>query len=88
MTHQLLQRQLKALGGGPRLAILTYLKKQQSANVSEVARAIDRSITTTSIHLSHLESLNIIVRRRRSREVYYRLSVPQDPVVRLVLKLL
>ena len=88
MDHRLLQRQLKALGGGPRLTILAYLKKHRNASVGEIAQAIHRSPNTTSIHLSHLERLDIIKRRRRDRMVIYRLSVQQDPIVRRVLKAL
>jgi len=88
MNRRLLKHQLKALGGGPRLTILAELKKNRNVTVSEMARAIHRSITVTSLHLSHLERLDIIKRRRRGRMVIYRLSVQQDPIVRQVLKML
>lgn len=88
MGRRLLKHQLKALGGGPRLTILAELKKNRNVTVSEMARAINRSITVTSIHLAHLERLGIIKRRRRGRMVIYRLSVQQDPLVKHVLRLL
>lgn len=88
MDRQALQRLLKGLGGGPRLAILAFLKRRRSAAVGDTARAVHRSQNTASIHLSHLEHLGIVARRRRGRWVTYRLAVSQNPVARQVLKAL
>lgn len=88
MDRRLLQRRLKALGGGPRLAIVAYLKEYKSTSVSEIARVIRRSVNTTSIHLSHLERLDIIERHQRGRTVSYCLSDLRDPVVQQVFRVL
>lgn len=88
MDRRSLQRRLKALGGSTRLAIVAYLKEHRSASVSDIAYVIRRSINTTSIHLSHLERLDIIKRSQRGRTVTYRLSFPPDPVVRQVFRVL
>ncbi|HLC76033.1 MAG TPA: metalloregulator ArsR/SmtB family transcription factor [Candidatus Peribacterales bacterium] len=86
MDHRLLQQLLKAIGGGSRLGIVAYLRKHHSASVSHIAQVIHRSVTTSSIHLSHLERLGIIERRRRGQEVFYRLSLSQNPLVKNILK--
>ena len=88
MDQRLLQRLLKVLGGGPRLAILTYLKKHRHPSVSQIARGVHRSINTTSIHLSALERVGILERRRRGNFIFYRISLVQDPIVKQVLKML
>ncbi len=88
MNRQTLIAMLKGLSGETRLAILTYLKRKKgrSSSVSTIANAIHRSDTVTSLHLLHLQRLGILERRRRGHEVYYRLSVPQSAVTRVVLK--
>jgi DNA-binding transcriptional ArsR family regulator len=86
MDQQSLKKLLKTLGGGPRLAILAYLQKHRSASVGEIAQAIHRSHNTTSLQLSRLHNAGIIQRRRRGREVLYRLSLPQHPMTKQVLK--
>ena len=78
MERKVLQKKLKALAGESRLAILAELRRRGRASVSVIAHAIDRSMTTASIHLAHLERQGIIERRQRVREVFYRLSIPQD----------
>jgi len=88
MRRRELHHLLKAISGEPRLAILTHLKKVRRATVSEIADAIHRSVPTASLHLSHLERLGIVMRRRRGQEVYYRLSLGQNPIVKQVLKAL
>jgi len=86
MDHADLQYLLKTLGGGPRLAILHHLKKKGSSSVSQIASAIHRSVPVTSLHLARLERTGILKRIRRKLEVYYRLSLVQNPIIKLVMK--
>lgn len=88
MDRRLLQRRLKALSGGSRLEILAFLKKKQTASVTEITEAVHRSVKTVSTHLQHLITLGILERHQRGRTVFYRLSPSQEPPVKQVLPLL
>lgn len=86
MDQNVLQQLLKTLGGGPRLGILAHLKKRGSASVTGIAAAIHRSVPVTSLHLARLERTGVLKRIRRGLEVYYRISLAQNPIVRRILK--
>jgi len=83
-----LRRLLKILSGGPRLEILSELKRRRMLSVGDVASSIHRSLNTASLHLSLLEREGIVARRRRDKYVFYRLALPQHPLTRLVLSIL
>jgi DNA-binding transcriptional ArsR family regulator len=88
MEKKQLKRILKAIAGETRLEILAYLKQHQTASVGEIANALQRADNTISLHLQRLERLNIVVRRQRGVQAFYRLSLHQEPLVRQVLSLL
>ena len=86
MDLRKLQRLLKGMAGGSRLMILSAIRKRRMASVGEIAAAVRRSHNTVSHHLSTLEKLRIVVRRRRGRNVFYRFAIPQERIVKEVLR--
>ncbi|HEY4489976.1 MAG TPA: metalloregulator ArsR/SmtB family transcription factor [Candidatus Paceibacterota bacterium] len=69
-----LEKILKAIGNKRRLAILSYLKKNNEATVGEIAGAIKLSFSATSRHLLILFNVDIVDKEQRSLEMYYSLS--------------
>lgn len=88
MDRKSLKRLLKAIAGETRIEILSYLKQHQTATVGEIADALQRADNTISLHLQRLERLNIVIRRQRGVQAFYRLSLHQDPILRHILGLL
>ena len=72
------ERILKGLANHRRLAILKFLHKAKEANVSEIAGVIDLSFKATSKHLNILANLDILEKRQKSLEMFYRLG--QSPI--------
>ena len=83
-----LERNLKALANGRRLAILKLLVRKKHASVGTIAGAIKLSIKSTSRHLSVLAGAGILDKEQIGLEVIHRLSVDKHPIVPEVLKLL
>lgn len=81
-----IERMLKALASRPRLKILQHLKIHKTATVTEISAALKLAPATVSRHLLRLAMVDIVVSIRRSRFVFYRLRLPQDPLVKLVLE--
>lgn len=79
------ERQLKALASRPRLRILQHLKKYKTATVTEIAAALKLAPATVSRHLLRLAMVDVVLSRQQGRYVLYRLRLPQDPLVKLVL---
>lgn len=71
-------RVAKALGDPAKYAIIDFLIKNDSANVSEIARAIRRHIATTSYHLARLRSLEIVRYEVKVDGVYYWIKYPNE----------
>lgn len=63
----------KAMASGRRAEILELLA-QGERSVEQVAGAIDQSVANTSHHLRMLASAGLVVSRRDSQRVYYRLA--------------
>lgn len=78
----------RGLGNPKRLAIVLYLLKKPEANVEDIAAAIKLSPTSTSKHLVLLDKLDIVVFRRESRYIFYRLNTGEHPLIDALLKLL
>lgn len=72
MKH--LERTLKGLANGRRLAIIKILIKNKELPVGEIAGEINLSFTSTSKHLLLLYKLDILDRRQENLVVYYRLA--------------
>jgi len=71
-------RLAKALGDPAKYAIVDFLIKNESANVSSIARAIHRHIATTSYHLAQLRKLEIVRYEVHQDGVYYGLKYPKE----------
>ena len=78
MKETELERQLKTLANRRRLAILNTIRKRGEANVTDIARAIKLSFTSTSKHLTMLERAGFVEKEQRSLNVYYRVA-PDAP---------
>lgn len=83
-----LERVLKALANGRRLAIVAYLKTKKEAPVWEIADQIDLSFKATSKHLGVLAGAEIVEREQRSLEMYYRLEKPLPEGAKQIITLL
>ncbi len=62
----------KALCDETRLKIVEFLLNGEKC-VCEIVSYVNRSQSTVSIHLSKLESLDIVESRREGKKVYYKL---------------
>ncbi|MBI4138661.1 winged helix-turn-helix transcriptional regulator [Candidatus Uhrbacteria bacterium] len=76
----LIERTLKALANERRLAILWHLQTNE-LTVIDIAERIKLSFRSTSKHLRILSNADVVRRRQKSRNVYYRLSVRPHPIV-------
>lgn len=83
-----LEKTLKALANRRRLAILKYLKESKEAPVAEIADEINLSFKATSKHLGVLSAIDIIEREQRSSQMFYRLSVAQEPSTKYIISIL
>ena len=83
-----LEKQLKAIANRRRLAILKYLKQNKEASVTEIALHIKLSFRSTSRHLAVLSAADILDRNQRSTQMFYRLSLSQESIIRHALSLL
>ena len=83
-----MERLLKAVANQRRLAIIRLLKNKNELTVSEISSAIKLSFRSTSKHLAVLLAMDIVEKEQRSVEVFYRLSVAQEPVIKYLLSCL
>lgn len=81
-----LEQQLDALASERRLFILRYLKKNRTATVGKLAKALGISLQSTSQHLALLHAAGILERMKRGRFVSYRISFKQNDVVKGVVR--
>ena len=80
-----LEKILKGLANGRRLAIVRLLNKKEELPVSKISEEISLSFTSTSKHLNLLHKLDILDRRQENLVVYYRLSSNLPYIVKQVL---
>ena len=83
-----LEKTLKALANGRRLAILKFLKNTKEATVGEIAENINLSFKATSRHLNVLANADILEKEQRSLQMFYRLPKKPLPVIRAFLSFL
>jgi len=86
MTH--LEKNLKALANGRRLAILKVVLRKKHASVSTIAEAIKLSFKSTSRHLAILSNAGILDKEQIGLEVMHSLSENRHPIVSEILKAL
>ena len=82
------ERVLKALANLRRLEIVRYLSQAKEATVGEIAEKIDLSFKSTSKHLAVLYGADIVAKKQRSLEMWYRLSPDRHPLIKTVLSIL
>jgi DNA-binding transcriptional ArsR family regulator len=83
-----MERRLKVLGSEKRLHIIMFLKSVGSASAGEIAKEVKLSKFATSKHLRILTLSEIIKPKKRGLFVNYRLSLPQEKLVKQVMQLL
>ncbi len=79
---------LKALANKRRLEMLKYLNKNKEAVVVDIADGINLSVRATSKHLLKLTDAEILINNQKGIYVFYKLSQPVHPLVRLTISLL
>jgi DNA-binding transcriptional ArsR family regulator len=82
------EKTLKALANGRRLAIISFLKERNEATVGDIARHINLSFKATSKHLVLLSSSELVTKEQRDLFVYYRLSPIIPPYIQSLLAIL
>ncbi len=83
-----LEQCLKAVANARRLYILSYIKKQKSATVSDIAGAAKLRLQSASQHMRILKSAGIVEHKKRGQYVSYRLSLKQEEPIKKVLQML
>ncbi len=83
-----LEKVLKALANRKRIAILKYLKSKKEISVGDIASEINLSMKSTSKHLSRLSVLDILERKQKSKQMFYRLSKEKNKIVEQILSIL
>ena len=87
-TIRELEQKLRAVSNARRLGILAFLKKNNTATVGEIAKAVRLHIASASQHLRILKAAGIIEHKKRGLYVTYRLALKQDEPIKQVLALL
>ncbi|MFA6397678.1 MAG: metalloregulator ArsR/SmtB family transcription factor [Candidatus Paceibacterota bacterium] len=88
MKEKELEKIFKALANRRRLSILSYLKKEGTATVGEIADKINLSFKATSKHIKILHNADIVDKEQEGSRVIYWLNKEQIFVVKNVLTLL
>ncbi len=88
MNDKELERILKALANGRRIAILKFIKKSGRASVGEIADAIKLSFKATSKHLTILSNVNILDKEQVSLTMLYFLPKENHPIVAKLLSII
>ena len=83
-----LEKQYKALANRRRLAILKYLKTNNKASVSGIAKEIKLKIKSTSKHLRVLAAIDFVDREQQSLNVFYFLPENKSTLLKQVLNYL
>jgi DNA-binding transcriptional ArsR family regulator len=78
----------KGLGNKRRLMIVEFLlKKDKGASLDTISRRINLSYRSTSKHLLLLESIGILDKANRGRNVYYSVKKNIKPIIKKFLLL-
>ncbi len=83
---QSLERTLKALANGRRIAAVKYLRGGKSASVSALADVIKLSFKSTSRHLAILTGAGILEKKQVGLEMMHSLAKDRHQLVNDVLK--
>ncbi len=86
LSARSLEKQLRAVGHYRRINILSFLKKNKTATVGEIADVIHLHIQSTSQHLRILRLAGIVENIRRGKSVCYRISLKQCKITQSILR--
>jgi DNA-binding transcriptional ArsR family regulator len=87
MKERELEKVLKAFANKRRIAIISILKNQKEASVSDIAEKIKLSFKSTSKHLGILSSIDIVEKEQRSSQVFYKIAIDLPESVRKIISL-
>ncbi len=79
-----LERIIKALANGRRMAIVRYLGKHKGSTVGDIARNIKLSFKSTSKHLAILYAAELVDKEQTSILVKYFLPKKPHPLVKFI----
>ena len=79
-----LEKILKVLANKRRLAIINYLKRNKEAKVGDIAHELNLSFKATSKHLAQLFNADVLEREQRSLQMFYKISLNQNNVVKYI----
>ncbi len=82
------ERCLKAIANGRRLAILKYLARVKKASVGGIAENIKLSFRATSQHLNILSGAGIVDKEQEGLTVWHTLRAPKHAIISKVLEFL
>ena len=77
-----LEKNLKVLANKRRLTIIKYLKKTKEAMVGDIANELKISFKATSKHLGLLFNADIVEKEQRGLQMWYKLSLNQNNIVK------
>ncbi|MDO8552715.1 MAG: metalloregulator ArsR/SmtB family transcription factor [bacterium] len=83
-----MEKLLKAIANGRRLAILKYLARVKKASVGDISENIKLSFRATSQHLNILKQADILEKKQEGLIVWHTLSVPMHSIISKLLKFL
>ena len=86
MKNTDLEKSLRAVGNGRRLAILRLLKAYSKLTVGELAKKIKLSFKSTSRHLAILFAAGILDKEQKNLNVFYRISDEANAVIKSIVK--
>ncbi|OHA06797.1 MAG: hypothetical protein A2934_03795 [Candidatus Sungbacteria bacterium RIFCSPLOWO2_01_FULL_47_10] len=88
MNEKELEKVFKACANKRRIAIIRYLKKEESAPVGEIASAIHLSFRSTSRHLRVLASSGILESEQKGLTIRYGISSARGRIINTIISLL
>ena len=80
-----LERLMKALANRRRMEIIRYLFQHKKSTVGILSEHLKLSFKSTSKHLGSLKSTEIIDGEQSGLSIYYSLSEPIHPIVKLII---
>ena len=82
------EKLLKAIANGRRLAILKYIARVGKASVGDIAENIKLSFRATSQHLNILKGAGIVDKEQEGLTAWHLLHAPKHPIILKALEFL
>ena len=88
MNDKNLEKILKAVANGRRLAMVRNLRAKKEMSVGDMAGAVKLSFRATSRHLSVLFNADLLDRRQEGLLVFYRISGDLDSLAKQIVTII